>query len=1168
MRVEKIELSGFKSFAEKTVLDLHPGITCIVGPNGCGKSNVVDSFKWVLGEQSARSLRGDRMMEVVFGGSQSKKQKGMAEVTLSLGGLNGGGPTLVTRRLYRSGESDYMINRNPCRLKDLKDIFLDTGLELKSYAIFEQDNISRIINSKPEDRRFLIEEVAGVVKYKVRRGEAEAKLESSRLNLQRLGDIIEEVKRQINSLDRQAKKAERYKRLMEELKVLELRQAKRDYIEGSMALAGVEAGLSNLREKDAVLRAGLSELEDGHAQRRLLLAEKEKAAGALQEELHTFERGIADAERQTAVLDTEKEGLKQNIARLLDTEEDLRVKIAGTGQKISETGAGGETLSSSIAAFEARLKEADSGLDVSKEAIEELEASAELARRELFRASEELSRHMGEIGKAETAITGFKRRQLSHGSETESLEKTLSQAEEALKGLAAGQAENGTALELAKRERQTLEGELSDLRLKGQDLLPEIAKQREALAYAASRADSLREILLPPATKELLGAGLPHIKNTLADVIETAPEYERAIEAALKEFLAGGFIVSDRKDAARALKTLRDRDIERTSFIPLSIAAGGENGPLPAGIIGRAGDFVRAQPGYETVVAALLADVLVVRELEDAPEGGSAGGYMYVSLAGEAIEPRGTLSGGRTRGLLAKKRQLRELEGEIGKLKSGAAALEDELAGINVRIKEKEGLLAAAQERQHGLEKEGTLLSHSLESGRAEIEPLRKKSSYLRLEAEEIRGEMSGMEETLARLMEEKEALSLKKTEREREIGELREKLGRARQDFEEERAGHMEQKLELNGLRQALENVKREISRLELLKADMERGLLKAGSERLANERAVQEKEARSGELLSVLRETVKKAERMREELLEKRRELGDLGDGLMELERSIKAARDDMDSLGRLIAENEVRAAETRMRIENLAAGVRNTYNVEIETYETGLPEEGEERDDGEGDNDARAGRIAELKKKIGELGPVSLAAIGEYEELKGRFSFLDSQRGDLEKSIAGLEEAIKKINSTTRLMLREAYDALKVKFSEVFVEFFGGGRAELALTDETNILESGIEIIAQPPGKKLQNIHLLSGGEKSLAALSLLFASFLIKPTPLCILDEADAALDEANTGKFAQMLKALSAATQFIVITHNRITMEAADYIYGVTMQEPGVSGVISMRFNGG
>ncbi len=1155
MRIEKIELTGFKSFADKTTIELHPGITCIVGPNGCGKSNVVDSFKWVLGEQSAKSLRGDKMMEVVFDGSQNKKPKGMAEVSLQVNGINGGSPTTVTRRLYRSGESDYLINRSSCRLKDVKDIFLDTGLELKSYAIFEQGNISRIINSKPEDRRFLIEEVAGVVKYKIRRGEAEGKLETSRLNLQRIGDIIGEVKRQINSLDRQAKKAERYKRLAEELKGIELRQARRDYLELSAALEELTSLLAALREKDAALRARLSELEDTHAQRRIALADREKTAGGLNDELQALQRDINSKERETAILDTEKEAIRQNLERLEAAEVELNQKIVDSGEKISGLNAESETLSTTISSFEDTLRKSSSGLDFSKEEIEQIETGLEQERRELFRASEALSSHAGEIGKAEMAIAGHRKREFSIAGEAEALKETLSQNEKALAELEARAVESGKAHMLAKEEKEALIEELSALRQRSQDLQAQISGKREALAGVLSRIDSLKEILLDPASREFLNTASDqvNIEKSLSDVIEAAPEYERAIEAALKELLAGGFIVPDRKSAISALKTLRDKDIERTSFIPIAINGnGGGDRPLPPGVLGRATDFVKAMPGYEALTKTLLNDVLIVRELEDAPE--ATGGFMYISLQGEALEPRGTLAGGKTRGLLARKRELRGLQSEANELKASVSALESDATETGALTEEKERLLAGAQARLHELEKEISLLNHSLESGRMELERLQKKSSYLSIEGETIKGELSRMEEDLDQLAGEKTVLEQKKALKEEEISALQEKLSAARQSYEEERAGLVEQKMELNNLRQALENLKKEISSLGARRLEADRSLERAGAEKLAASQILEQKIARTGELLAALREVVTKAQQKEAQVQEERRGLEELLAEINGFELPLKSLRQEIDGLGRQIAETEVKSSQTGMRLENLKENIRNTYQLEIETHEAGPMEEGDEA------------KCAELKKKLAELGPVSLSTIEEYEELTKRFEFLNTQKEDLERSIAELEEAIKKLNTSTRKMLRDAFDALKVKFSEIFIDFFGGGRAELVLTDENNILETGIDIIAQPPGKKLQNINLLSGGEKSLTALSLLFASFLIKPTPLCILDEADAALDESNTLKFAQMLKTLSTATQFIVITHNRVTMEVADFIYGITMQEPGVSRAISMRLS--
>ncbi|MDA8169995.1 MAG: chromosome segregation protein SMC [Nitrospiraceae bacterium] len=1154
MRVEKIELIGFKSFAEKTTFDLHKGITCIVGPNGCGKSNVVDSFKWVLGEQSAKSLRGDKMIEVVFDGSQSKKPKGMAEVSMTVSGLNGGsenGQALVTRRLYRSGESDYMINRSACRLKDIKNLFLDTGLELKSYAIFEQENISRIINSKPEERRFLIEEVAGVVKYKVRRAEAENKLESSRLNLQRLTDIISEVKRQINSLDRQAKKAERYKKIIEELKGLELRQARKNWVEQTGRLAELETEFfAALKEKDAALRGELSGVENEHTQRRIIIVDKEKALGVLQEELQGLERAIAEKEREMAVSDTEKEALKQNLIRLDHDEKELNARISSSQARVEELRAEREGLSNRISSCEDALREKNGALAASRQAIEEMEGEIEAARKELFRISEEVSSHAGEIGRAEQALSGLGRKEESLAAEIGSEEKALTERETSLAGLQASIKEKSEGSARLKGEKEALSAELQALKTSLEGLRGGIARGREALASALSRAESLREILLDPVTKELLGLEDLHIKKGLSDVMEAAPEYEKAIEAVLRG-LAGGFIAQSREEALKALKTLRGKEIERAFFIPADLDSNGTPENMPEGVLGRAMDFIKAEPRYEGMVKALLKGAYIVRELDDVPR--SANGYTFVSLSGEVLDARGTLSGGQNKELLAKKRQLRELEKEAGGLKARVASQEEESARVSAQITEKEQALKALEARSHELDREISLLGHSMESARGEIERIRKKTGYLRLEQENLKKEFLQLEALLAEKKDRQDASAARKTESERRIAGIQEELSGKKAAFEAERTALVDSRMELNSLRQKLENAGREAASLAALKEETLSRLQRIGVERQKTGESIRQKEENHEILFGALREIVRKSDAVKETAGRSRSELEGLSGGLLAFEERIKALRQEIDSLGHAIAETEVKITELRLTAENLRSNILATYEIDIAGHEAEPPAEGDTE------------LIAELKKKIAELGPVSLATIEEYEELKTRFGFLTGQKEDLEKSIAELEEAIKKINTSTRKMLRDAYEALRDKFAEVFVDFFGGGRAELTLTDEQNILETGIDIIAQPPGKKLQNIHLLSGGEKSLTALSLLFASFLIKPTPICILDEADAALDESNTVKFAQMLKTLSSATQFVVITHNRITMEVADYIYGVTMQEPGVSSIISMRF---
>ncbi|MDA8175072.1 MAG: chromosome segregation protein SMC [Nitrospiraceae bacterium] len=1161
MRVEKIELIGFKSFAERTIVDLQGGITCVVGPNGSGKSNVVDAFKWVLGEQSAKSLRGDKMMEVVFQGSTNKKPRGMAEVSLHVSGLGGNsedGHAVVTRRLYRSGESEYMINKTACRLKDIRDLFLDTGLELKGYSIFEQESISKIINSKPEDRRFIIEEVAGVIKYRVRRAEAENKLESSKQNLQRVNDIIGEVKKQINMLDRQARKAERYKKIMEELRELELKLAKQAFVTLSQSLSECGNELSGLREREATLRAGLSEAENEYSLGRMELAEKEKKIAALQDELQRTERELSEKERQMAVLTAEIAGLRERAATLENDEKELGQRSVAADQKVSELASEKEKISASIAGMEDAIKEKSLLVESGKEQIDAVEARLEEARKELFRIAGDLSMHNGELGKAQQALEGLKKRKESLAVEIETEKIALDQRQNdraELENSAGLKKEQLSAahseMENASSRIQALKGELEAARVL-------IATKREALAGTVSRAESLGEMLLNPAAKEVFGQAGLNIEKGISDIFEAAPEYERAIEAGLKES-AAGYIVADIDEALRAIGAMEGKGVERTAFVPLSIngnghsiAAGGNGKTPPAGAIGRASDLVKVEPRYQGLLKALLGDMLIVKDIRDA-SGPQYQGWTCLSLTGETLDHRGVLTGGTDKGLLEKKRRLRELEREAEGLKGEISAAEAESERISGLLVQNEEALNTASAVARELEKEISGIAKAIEGAGADMERLSKKSSFLSAEEESTVKEIEYIGQVIAGKLELREKMEVEKSGRQQEIEEFQEELASLKESFEQKRAMLVETRMEQNALKQALGNLEKEVTGLLALKEENVQRQQQAIRQRQEALELAANKEQSSEGLMEAQRQLVRKAESFKMSLEAGRQESAESAGGLTALEERIRALRQELDSFTHSISSAEVRQAELRVRSENLISNITASYSVDLASYEAEQPAPEDEE------------RAAGLKQKMAEMGPVSLGAIEEYEELKTRFEFMNGQKEDLEKSIAELEEAIKKINSSTRKMLRDAYDALKIKFSEMFNAFFGGGSAELVLTDENNILETGIDIVASPPGKKLQNIHLLSGGEKSLTALRLLFAGFLIKPTPLCVLDEADAALDESNVVKFSQMLKTLSRDIQFIVVTHNKMTMEVADSLFGVTMQEPGVSKMVSMRF---
>jgi len=1155
MVIEKIELIGFKSFGDKTVFGLHHGITTIVGPNGCGKSNVVDAFKWVLGEQSIKSLRGGKMEEVIFAGSQTKKPRGMAEVSLFVRGINPSDNgkeslTVISRRLYRSGESEYMINRKACRLKDIRDIFLDTGLEVKSYSMLEQDRVSSIVTSKADDRRFLIEEVAGVVKYKLRRNEAMSKLESSRNNLARVSDIITEVKRQLNSLDRQAKKAERYKKIMAQLKGIEIRIAKRDYTELSEELDQIVRELSAARESDASSRAELSRIEADIESRRITLTEKEKALELEQQKLIETEREMSEIQRTVAVSRTEREHLGKSIERIREQGRENDEKRSTAQVRISELQSASDALEEELRSLEATAETHSAGLKEGERAIKDREHNLDNRRRDSFRVTEELGNSRNELQKHSTALESLVKRTGDLAAEAEELSGSLAETDKKSREIQDSLKSRNSELLVYRQERELLAGEIESLREKIRQLSGATTEAREEMASATSRMESLREMDVSEAAEEDLKGSI-NITAAIAGVIEPQAEYERAIEAALRE-ATGGFIVPSYSDIVSALRVLAEKGTERISFIP-SDSAKARAVTKPSGALAMAHEVVTTKEGFEDVVISLLGNVAIVRDMQQAVELRDSG-LMTVTLQGEVLTRNGTVIAGKSRGLLALKRQIRELGTEIEKKKARLASLARETESSQSALSGKISALDELNERTVEAEKTLSLLKHQAEQNATEAERLNRKQAHLKMEQDEAEKDKS----VLMGLIKEKEdelgRLETDKASVENRIEQILTELNDLRSAFEKQRSESVDLKLRINSSRErmnSLVNERQSTERLSLELADKETLLEKEIANTEERIKSFSQDEVGKEESL---KELAVRAQSVKSAISNMRDEMAGLTESIRETEKELRSLRFKIDGSTQIINEHDVSRAEHALKIENLTSNIRNSYGVELKTVEA------------EEVTDEDSAIMSELKEKLEKMGPVSLGSIEEYEELKTRYDFLTKQKEDLEKSIAELEEAISRINATTRKKLREAYDALKAKFSEVFVALFGGGKAELTLTNPNNILETGIDIIAQPPGKRFQNISLLSGGEKTLTALALLFSGFLIKPTPLCILDEADAALDESNTTKFAQLLKELSGEIQFIVVTHNKVTMESADYIYGVTMEEPGNSKVISMEFS--
>jgi chromosome segregation protein len=1154
MRVEKIEIAGFKSFGDRITFDLHSGITCIVGPNGCGKSNVVDAFKWVLGEQSVKSLRGGKMEEIIFAGTTTKKPRGMSEVSLYVSGLGSSdngkdNVTVVTRRLYRSGDSDYMLNRQSCRLRDIRDIFLDTGLELKSYSMLEQDRVSSILTAKPEERRFLIEEVAGVVKYKVRRHEAKNKLESSRNNLARINDIIGEVGRQLKGLDRQARKAERYKKFMEELKDIELRIARGRFEELTTTLNTLEEEYRLSKESDAGIRAELSKIETDIESRRISLTEDEKQLDSLQGDLQERQRAVANQEQDIAVFRTDLDHKKENIIRLGTQGQENERKRAESQSRREELSLQVSRLEEDMGTLSAKKDAQDTGLKEQEESIRERDRVLDARRRESFRITDETGSLKNDLHKFAATHDNLGRKHNDLTQESRSIAETLTALETSRTELQNAMLARNNELLLIREQKEAVEKEAKDLKEKLENLRAAIAEAREDMASLNSRLESLKEMDVAESSVEVLREGV-EVLAPVSDSIEVPKEYERAIESVLREVVEG-FIVKGYGEIKQAIGVINSKELKRTAFVPEEEAANKTESPLPAGAIAFASDLVKPRNSHGDAVCRMLKGVVVVRDLDTALS--LAGkGMTVVTTSGELVEPSGAVIAGKSRGVLALKRQIREIESDLGIKKSKVESLGTQIEGTQSALVEKEESLKRLSERVINEEKELSLLRLKAERNSEEAERAGRKQSQIRLEMQGVLRE----KESLGTLMEEKKAeigkLENGKTEIEDSIVSMQAEIARIREEYETRRTESVELGLELTTIKERLNSLRSEDASTEnLLNELLEKDELIKNEIASTKERLVViEQEIGSKE--EALRSLVVLASEVASRISDTRDVIEGKAEELRTTEQGLRGLRVRIDDSAHKLSELEVKRTEIRMKLENLTEGIQNTYEIELGT----LPLQEVSEEDME--------RLPELKQKLDSIGPVSLGSIEEYDELKERHEFLSKQQEDLNLSIAELEEAISRINSTTKKRLRDAYDQLKVKFSEVFIDLFGGGRAELILTDESNILESGLDVIAQPPGKRLQNISLLSGGEKTLTALALVFAGFLIKPTPLCILDEADAALDDSNTQKFAELLQRLSGEIQFIVVTHNRVTMEAADYLYGITMEEPGNSKAISME----
>lgn len=1193
MQLTKISLFGFKSFADKVDLSFEPGITAIVGPNGCGKSNISDAVRWSLGEQSAKLLRGDRMDDFIFAGNARRKPLGLAEVSLTLARNGGGLPTdyeevNVCRRLYRSGESEYLLNKIPCRLRDIQDLFIDTGLAGEPYALIEQGSIGSVVNARPADRRVLIEEAAGIMKYKTKKRAALNKLEATEQNLLRIRDVVAEVERQRNSLKRQANKAERYRELDRRATELKLYLKFREHATLWEELRAILARLEPLQQDLTGVRAGISASEADLETRRLKDLEQEQALSDAQEALYAL-RGQIDRD------EAELRNLTQQIEAAGARRAENEAAVAGLGERVrgllADLEAGGSHATAqeqAVAALEAalavegqKLREAEAAVESGVEALEQLRGQAAhhatqlaLKRNELATLVER-SRHMS------VHAQRLRLHQAEASTQRQGAEASFSADEarrlELLERQGAARDRREAAqleAERAREARRRLEAELAGL-------TADVERQRGRLGSLHELRTQFTDFeegnrLLLQAARDRRVSGL---LGPLAEILEVAPRFEKALEAIL-----GAHLQSVRAEtwaeAKEALAHLfRSGQGRATLVSPMPIGEGtwgrqvrdalaAQLADLPkelqGQIEGMALDHVRAPQGSEPWLLNLLADAAIVSDLDAAQAIARElpGPFTLATLAGELLSHRGTLIGGTPapQGLLAQRREVRELEEALATSELGVAGLREALAVVSEDVATAERAIEAAGTAERQAELDLLAIEKDLAAKRAEEARLSQQLELFGIE-------LQAVEADLARIAVDVETLRTAIAADETEAGELSQaivardaEIASLRQTRESTAAHLAEQRVILASQTAQRDETLRDLARMrsELTAAEAEAARLAQESAELAlRQSGMVESCDRLRETLSSLH---RDEEARRAALVQLQEARAAAHESIRQLDETLRAKRREEMELGEEIAALGTRRGEVKTAMTHLEHSLWEEHNVS-------LPELRERFAEVTWEIEAAQTELETLRAKLVELGPANLGALEEYEALCQRHEFLTSQAADLVNSVASLRHAIAEINKTIQALFDSTLAVVNQHFDHYWRRLIGGGSAELRLVEPAEGEEGeepGVEMLLKIPGKRATILSLLSGGERALAALSLLLALFSARPSPFCLLDEVDAPLDDANVERFVSLLKEMSQTAQFLVITHNKRTMEAANILYGVTMEEEGVSKLISVR----
>ncbi|BBH20905.1 chromosome partition protein Smc [Paenibacillus baekrokdamisoli] len=1182
MFLKRIELAGFKSFADKTELEFVRGITAVVGPNGSGKSNISDSIRWVLGEQSAKSLRGGKMEDIIFAGSDARKAVNFAEVSLTLDNTDGALPlayneVTVTRRVHRSGDSEYMINKQSCRLKDITELFMDTGIGKEAYSIIGQGRIEEILSTRSEDRRGIFEEASGIVKYKSRKREAQRKLDDTEQNLLRIHDLVSELEAQVEPLREQSEKAIHFKELRDQLKQSEISMYVHSIETVHSSWNESNLRMKKLQEEQLALSTVVSKHDALLEKDRLKLRELEASLDRLHESMLQVSEDYEKCEGYGEVLKERKRNLEQNRTQLENSITSQNERISALAKEEAEFRGKAAVLDNELQVLRLKLQEEEVQLlgtsasasgdaedSLKSELLDVLSTMAQL-RNEIRYASaqeEALQRRMERLGD-------------EHGKWLEQNEKLSLKRSELQQRLEATLAEINSI-----RNRYI---EQSEKLSAGQKLLEEaqtaVRQWEQKLEALRSRRDTMKEMQddldgFMQGVREVLKAsrrgtgGIEGVHGAVAELIRVPEKVELAIETSLGGALQH-IVMSNEKSARAAIAFLKQRQLGRATFLPLDVIRGRniseQDKRMIAGLegfVGVAAELVSFDAKYGSIVENLLGNVLISETLEQANRIASKCQYRFrvVTLEGDVVNAGGSMSGGSLQkkgaNLLGRQRQIEQLAEDVKTTELQLTKLRDKISDLR---KEQ----SISNQNVDDLRGQGEQRRIEEQQIRAELQQLENESRHLDEQRQLFEADRDGHKS-------EKQQLVTSATDAEKRLVEVtleEERLQTAIRLAEERRKAGESAKEQLQD---QLTDLKIAVAKTDQEKLNFED---QASRIRLDIGRAKQEL---SG-LRQMLARQQEEAEQHGEESIKQMEQINHL-----KLQKESCAAQTDLKRAERAEmtrdleqGENEtkdqrtqLRKVEDQLRQTEIAA---NRLDVELDNLLRKLSEEYElsfelakERYPVPEDVQSVQNEVRDLKRKISGLGEVNLGAIEEYERVKERYTFLDDQKNDLIEAKTTLYQVIREMDEEMSKRFRTTFEAIRGHFVLVFAKLFGGGRADLIMVEPDRVLDSGIDIVAQPPGKKLQNLQLLSGGERALTAIALLFAILQVKPVPFCVLDEVEAALDEANVARFAQYLREFSELTQFIVVTHRKGTMEEADVLYGVTMEEGGVSKLVSVR----